>query len=565
MTSRWSRISLALALVAGCASPLDKAPDEEIDPDVDDLSADSLRSPRLHGELVIGAPNPAEIGPQRYHAWELVLSGDATVALFTGPQAAEGPSVDTVLALYRWQTGRGWGAAIARNDDHGGSLFSRVELGLGEGRYRAIVRGYSIHTRGPFALFGTCEGAGCPARVEPEPEPSGCHPSFAAAIRRCFDDAQGDVDFDPWTTSDAELMRQCADVEVVAPAWDALCLVDSPPALCGADLEAFHAGHLALCRHQLVGEALDATCVFGRFYRQSFGPEVPLVVRWQRTLRHGDALDATEAAQVIRAVRETAHDHVTTLEEAFAVVDEGIVHQTSFWDASNRRAFVAYEVGAGDNSFGAYFPVGSAEPVARIVDADIYDCAVRWGDERRACNDAEPCRGELYCNGRCLSRARETAPDVSASCADDHGCSESLVCAGAAFGGEGLCEPAWMRGRFVTEPSQRIPDASAAGATATLRVTGLASVSTDVRIDLYVAHPRPADLLVTLTNPAGTEAVVFDGASGGGELYLRGVAVRGFPGDESVNGEWTLRAVDRARGSVGSIERFGLELTSRWD
>jgi|GEM_PF-5545319 len=32
-----------------------------------------------------------------------------------------------------------------------------------------------------------------------------------------------------------------------------------------------------------------------------------------------------------------------------------------------------------------------------------------------------------------------------------------------------------------------------------------------------------------------------------------------------VNGVWELRAVDTLRGSVGTIQDFGLELTSRWD
>ena len=74
-----------------------------------------------------------------------------------------------------------------------------------------------------------------------------------------------------------------------------------------------------------------------------------------------------------------------------------------------------------------------------------------------------------------------------------------------------------------------------------------------------------ADLRVSLINPASTEVPVFSGERDGAELYLRGVALRGFPGDESANGVWTLKVVDTRSGQVGTIERFGLTLTSRWD
>jgi len=115
--------------------------------------------------------------------------------------------------------------------------------------------------------------------------------------------------------------------------------------------------------------------VFGARYRDVFGTEVPLVVRWQRQLRAGAVLDGVEASQIIRAVRETAYSEVASVAEAFAAVDEGVANQAALWDASNRREYVVYEVGAGDNSFGAFFAAGSVEPAARIVDGDITDCS----------------------------------------------------------------------------------------------------------------------------------------------------------------------------------------------
>jgi subtilisin-like proprotein convertase family protein len=86
-----------------------------------------------------------------------------------------------------------------------------------------------------------------------------------------------------------------------------------------------------------------------------------------------------------------------------------------------------------------------------------------------------------------------------------------------------------------------------------------------VVIDLHITHPRIADLRVSLINPSSTEAVVFSGERDGTELYLNSLPLRGFPGDESANGVWTLKVVDTRRGQTGTIQSFGLTLTSRWD
>jgi hypothetical protein len=561
---------IALALV-GCAAPgLEKGPGDELEADADDLAADSLSRPLDHGTLAFGVPSAAQIGPQRYHAWQFTLHGDARVSVSTQAAMAGGPMVDTVLALYRRGANGRWGTALVRNDDFGGTLWSRVERALGAGEYRVIVRGYSRLTSGPFAVLAQCEGPGCGVATPT----TGCHPAIADAIRACQADRLADPDVDPSTLVPLEVMRACADPEVVASAWDALCLGASAPLdVCGADLEEFTRGHLVTCRNALVSEALDASCVFGPRYRDLFGGEGPLVVRWARVIDAPTGLTPTEVAQILRAVRETAHGDVARIEDVFALVDDGVVNQTWVWDASGRRAFVVYEVGAGDNSFGAYFPVDGVEPVARNVDGDVLDCAVTWGAERRRCSATEPCAEGLVCEGvepttgfgRCLARVAESDPRLGASCATDGECGTALVCAGASDGGEGLCNPAWMRGRYATRPDATIPDGAVDGVEVHVPVYGLATVSTDARIDLYLTHPRIAELRVILVNPAGTEVTVFGGERDGSELYLRGVALRGFPGDESVNGVWTLRVIDTRRGNVGTVHELGLELTSRWD
>ena len=101
----------------------------------------------------------------------------------------------------------------------------------------------------------------------------------------------------------------------------------------------------------------------------------------------------------------------------------------------------------------------------------------------------------------------------------------------------------------------------------TLYAYGLATVTTDVEIDLALEHTYPGDLLITLINPVGTEAVVFDGEVDDfdSETITVSRALSAFPGDEDANGAWTLRVTDRVAQDVGTLQSWSLTLTSRWD
>jgi DNA uptake protein ComE-like DNA-binding protein len=320
----------------------------------------------------------------------------------------------------------------------------------------------------------------------------------------------------------------------------------------------------------------DANCVFGLTYRDIFTLGGTVVVA-KRVLDPASSTNATQRTQLVAAVK-SVYTNVTTVSQAFAAVDNNEINHLEVWDASNRKAYTAYEFGAGDNSFGQVFVYGTTTVATNIIDGDLYDCTAMWGDEMRPCETTQDCADGLTCHGssdevstgRCIDLQAPSHPQEGNDCSYELGClpASGLVCAGAATWGSGICVPAWMRGYFQsTYDATPIPDASTAGVTFELPVYGLASVDTDVLLDLRIDHPRPADLRVTLTNPATAEVLIFDGPGGwpASQLNRSGYVVHGFSGDEEVNGIWRLKVEDRAAGSTGEIVRFGLNITSRWD
>lgn len=319
----------------------------------------------------------------------------------------------------------------------------------------------------------------------------------------------------------------------------------------------------------------DANCAFGIRYRD-IGHNGATVIIAQRTMDPSSSTNATQRAQLVAAV-QAAYPDVATATQAFAAVDGNQIHHIELYDASNRRPYTSYEYGAGDNSYGLVFEYGTTNVAARIVDGDLYSCTAMWGNEMRDCPTNDDCAEGLLCvgmnpdvmSGRCIDVHADHF-EAGSQCSLEAGClpGVGLVCAGARTRGEGICVPAWMRGYFDYFGGEwgevAVPDNGQAELN--LPAFGLATVDTDVVIDLVISHPRISDLYVTLTNPATAEVVVFDGAGqSGAEIALRDHVVRGFSGDEMVNGTWTLRVTDRASGNAGTVHRFALTITSRYD
>lgn len=314
-----------------------------------------------------------------------------------------------------------------------------------------------------------------------------------------------------------------------------------------------------------------AACAFGDVFRSLITSSDVITTR-RRVLTSPEGLSPLEQQQVIAAVRSSAADDVETIEEAFDAADQNELNYLELWDRTSNRAYVVIEFGAGDTSVGAYFEHGTTTRVAVIGDGDLNECSAPAGLAGGACSTQGDCTVGT-CEGVSGASGEGRCTDTTGfgdrvACSATQPCdlAEGTACSGLTRGDEGICEPAWMRGSFgELESGALVPDGDAAGATRSVDVRGLGTVDTDVELMMWVSHAEPSQIVATLVNPAGTEVVVFDGATANASELFIDAPVLGFSGDESVNGTWTLRVVDNVSGESGTIERWTLRLGSRMD
>jgi hypothetical protein len=314
-----------------------------------------------------------------------------------------------------------------------------------------------------------------------------------------------------------------------------------------------------------------AACAFGDVFRDLITSSDVITTR-RRVLTSPEGLSLLEQQQVIAAVRSSAADDIETIEEAFDAADQNEFNYLELWDRTSNRPYVVIEFGAGDTSVGAYFEHGTATRVAVIGDGDLNECTAPAGLAGGECSSdgdctVGTCEGVSGASG--LGRCTDTTgfgDRVECSASEPCDLAEGTACSGLTRGDVGICEPAWMRGNFgELESGAAVPDGDAAGVERTVDVRGLGTVDTDVELMLWVSHADPSQIVATLVNPAGTEVVVFDGATANASELFIDAPVIGFSGDESANGTWTLRVVDSVSGEAGTIERWTLRLGSRMD
>lgn len=141
-------------------------------------------------------------------------------------------------------------------------------------------------------------------------------------------------------------------------------------------------------------------------------------------------------------------------------------------------------------------------------------------------------------------------------------CGRFEVCVGLTLGPTGVCRPGWMANTFRSGTEVAIPDGNASGASIGVTVGGLATVPEDVVVHLELDHPRKQDLRILLTQPSSAQSVVWEVNSAGDARVVMGGTVER---DSSANGVWMLTVIDTVSGSVGTLNGWSLELTSRMD
>ncbi|MBA3453713.1 MAG: hypothetical protein H0T42_11530 [Deltaproteobacteria bacterium] len=119
-------------------------------------------------------------------------------------------------------------------------------------------------------------------------------------------------------------------------------------------------------------------CLFGDNYNDIPGnPALEVINHNLITAATLSNLSAVDQQRLLRAVHESSHTDVTTPQEALMRVDQGEVNVTWIAEPAAQRMFVAFEYGAGDNSYGAIFSRTDDTRATSIHDGDLYNCAVK--------------------------------------------------------------------------------------------------------------------------------------------------------------------------------------------
>ncbi|MFP2925904.1 proprotein convertase P-domain-containing protein [Pyxidicoccus sp. 3LG] len=188
------------------------------------------------------------------------------------------------------------------------------------------------------------------------------------------------------------------------------------------------------------------------------------------------------------------------------------------------------------------------------------------------CTGGSTCQSGLICMGtpgdgsspygRCIDPSPvQTGPGI---CSVFLPCEAGFSCHGVPSGHpEGWCRPSWMTGLFTHYADVALPSATPLVETSQAAV-GLATVPEDIIVELDLAHTAPHRLVLTLVDPTGDTALLWDGPNEGTPPSRISVT-RGISRDASVNGRWTLRVANPSGVGTGTLRAWKLHLTSRYD
>lgn len=423
----WNRthITPTLLIVVGlaCTNPTDGSqPKGHEEGELIDGAADSFLRPTDHGALPLGGQAEAVFERESLiHAWTFELPHRASLRIDTHPAEPDN-YLDTVLYLYR-ETPRGWGRAIARNDDAAGTLYSELSLPLEAGRYRILVKPFHRSIRGRFGVGIECLDC---APVEPRPCLFGdsfyelMHGERSVELRGEERITRVEQLRDPvWRSQLVIAVQQSSHTDVRTPE-EALSRVDEQWVR-RVWIEDTRASRRFVAYEYGVGDnsygaifVRDTTEIVtsihdGDFLMCTVHPEQCALGHTFGELRDGVGFDLTssrvlgaaslptlenwEREQLLRTLREVYFDDSLELEAGVGLVDRGEIGQLRFIELATGRSLTVYEFGAGDTSVGAVFEGEALEFSAVISDGWLEQCA--FFGEPLGVGEGGACGGEL--------------------------------------------------------------------------------------------------------------------------------------------------------------------------
>jgi subtilisin-like proprotein convertase family protein len=122
-------------------------------------------------------------------------------------------------------------------------------------------------------------------------------------------------------------------------------------------------------------------------------------------------------------------------------------------------------------------------------------------------------------------------------------------------------------------PNLAIPDATPAGVTSTLTVSGTgALITANLNIDVDITHTYIGDLTVTLRSPAGTNVILHNATGGSADDIVGNYPNTITPNQslavligEPLDGTWRLRVADTVAQDVGTLNFWGVNDISSYN
>jgi hypothetical protein len=122
----------------------------------------------------------------------------------------------------------------------------------------------------------------------------------------------------------------------------------------------------------------STSCVFGQTYGDILeNPALTIINHRVITPASLPMLDDQERQWLVDAVKQSSHTDVTTPAEAISRVDQQEVNVVYLAEPAAQRMFVAFEYGAGDNSYGAIFSRTDGSLATNIHDGDLEHCTTK--------------------------------------------------------------------------------------------------------------------------------------------------------------------------------------------